>query len=156
MAIGTGSLIDFFGTQDEVTVTTPSAVTDDSFSVTADINAWTNDDDALTAKALLVAQWAVAPTVFGRIKLYARLTNIHGSDASPVPSADYKGDLIASFRPELNCNINTDIYLPSEEFILPNLEASQRYEFYIENNTGQTISAGWDLHIGPKAAGAHA
>ena len=43
MAISTDALIDFFGTQDEVT-TTPSEVTDTSFSIATDTSTWTNDD----------------------------------------------------------------------------------------------------------------
>ena len=39
---------------------------------------------------------------------------------------------------------------------LPNTVTSQQYELYVENVTGQSLPAGWDLSVTPKAIGPHA
>ena len=45
MAIGTDTIIEYFGTWEEIT-STPSTVANTGFSTLTDIPAWTNDDDA--------------------------------------------------------------------------------------------------------------
>ena len=39
---------------------------------------------------------------------------------------------------------------------LPNSVTSQQYEFYVENSSGQSLPAGWDIYVTPKAIGPHA
>ena len=57
MAISTGSSIEVFGTKDAVDDTTTSAVNDGAMSAAADITAWTNTDDAITAQLILLWQY---------------------------------------------------------------------------------------------------
>ena len=52
-------------------------------------------------------------------------------------------------------NVTTAQYIPLD-VVLPNTKTSQGYDFYIRNNGGQTISAGWDLYVTPKTYGPHA
>lgn len=151
MAISTDAAIEFFGTQDTVT-STSSSVADDAFSVSGDITAWTNDDDAISASAILELTYSVAPTVQTGVNLYARLINIVSTSDQDTPDANYQHVYLGTFP--LN-NVTSEQFI-SIEIHLPNTKTSQEIEYYIENKGGQTISAGWDLHVTPKAIGPHA
>jgi len=151
MAIGTDDTIEKFGTQDDID-SSSAAVTDGSFSVAGDLAQWTNDDDAPMARAILEAAFATAPTVGGTIQLFARHMDTEGTNDAPVPTANYPHVLVGIFPVKDDTSTNryhADIYLP-------NLEASQTYEFYVRNNAGQTMSAGWTIHITPITVGPHA
>ncbi len=151
MAISTDAAIEFFGTQDTVT-SSSSSVADDAFSVSGDITAWTNDDDAISASAILELTYSVAPTIHTGVNLYARLINIVSTSDQDTPDADYQHVYLGTYP--LN-NVTSEQFI-SIEIHLPNTKTSQEIEFYIENKGGQTISAGWDLHVTPKAIGPHA
>lgn len=151
MAIGTDSLVEFFGTQDTVT-SSSSAVTDGSFSVSGDITTWTNDDDAPMASIVLEATYSSAPTANTSVSLYARLMNIQSTNDQNTPDANFPHVFLGAFP--LN-DVTTAQYIPLD-VTLPNTKTSQEYEFYIQNNAGQTLSAGWDLYVTPKTYGPHA
>lgn len=151
MAISTGAEIDFFGTQDTVTGTT-SAVANNGFSATADINQWTNDDDARVASVTFTGTFAVAPTLGTYVNLYARLMNVDGTSDAPVPSASFLHYCLGSFPVD---GIATS-QVVTIEVPLPNAYTSQVYEFYIENKSGQSLNSGWTMKVTPKAAGPHA
>lgn len=155
MAISTNAAIEFFGTQDTVTAGGgTSAVTDGSFSASGDVvsGGWTNDDDAPMASAVLTCAYATAPTANTSVNLYARLMNIDGTNDAITPDSNNTHVYLGSFP--LDDTTSTQ-YIPLD-VRLPNQYTSQVYEFYIENNGGQTISAGWTLKITPKAIGPHA
>ncbi|MFQ5622428.1 MAG: hypothetical protein ACE5FS_03430 [Paracoccaceae bacterium] len=156
MAIAADALIDFFGTADALGTTT-SAVTDGSFSDgTNDLTAWTNDDDAPEAAAILTMQYASGTLDANPyVNLYARLIDIDGTTDAPVPDASYKEKYLGRFKIDTNLAATTD-NAHAEDIDLPNTETSQVYHFYIENQTGVTISAGWELTIVPKTVGPHA
>lgn len=153
MAIGTDSAIDFFGTQDAVT-TTGGSTADGAFTSAGQ---WTNDDDAPEAGFTLVAQWATATSIAGKpINLYTRLHNIQSTNDAPAPSATNPVVFLGSFiAPESTGS--TDFYMPlaSGTTRLPNQYTSQVHDFYIENRTGQTISANWSLYVTPITVGPH-
>ena len=152
MPIGTDDTIEKFGTADTVSAGSTSAVTDGSFSAAADAVDWTNDDDANRARARLTVTFASAPDAFGTIGLYARHMNIDGVSDAPEPSADFPATLVGVFRVEAAATtqrILCDMYLP-------NWDTSQVYNFYVANETGQSMAAGWDLDVKPVAAGPHA
>ena len=152
MAIGTDDSIEKFGTADTVSAASTSAVTDGSFSVSGDAVDWTNDDDATHGRARLTVTFASAPDAFGTVGLYARHMNIDGVNDAPEPSPDYPATLVGVFRVEAAATTQRlicDVYLP-------NWQSSQVYNFYVANETGQTMSAGWDLDIVPLADGPHA
>lgn len=151
MAIGTNDLIDKFGTQDEVSVASPSAITNNSFSVAGDVSAWTNDDDAPAAMATLECTFGTAPTLGSNVNLYARLLNVVSTSDQVVPSASFLHTFLGAFP----VDDVTATQLITLEIPLPNASTSQQYEFYLENRTGQTMSAGWSLYITPKTLGPH-
>lgn len=156
MAIGADTAIHFFGTADSLDNTT-SAVVDGAFSDgTTDLLAWTNDDDAPEAAAVLLMQYAsgtlaTAPAV----NLYARLMDIDGTVDTEVPQASYPRVFMGSFPIDTNLGATTDT-ASAIDIRLPNTKTSQVYNFYIQNQTDVTMTAGWDLTIIPRTLGPHA
>lgn len=153
MSIATGDLIDSFGTQDAVT-TSGSSTSADAFTSAGQ---WTNDDDAPEAAALLIAQWATATSIAGKvIRLYGRPHNVQSTNDAPAPSATNPVIYLGSFVAPASTG-STDFYMPlvSGRMRLPNQYSSQVWEFYIENKTGQTISANWSLYVTPISRGPH-
>ena len=151
MAIGTNDLKDKFGTQDAVT-TTGGSTADAAFTSAGQ---WTNDDDAPEAAALLVAQWATATSIAGKaINLYARVHNILSTTEAAAPSATHRVVYLGTFIAPAS-TAATDFYMPlvKGRMALPNYYTSTIIEFYIENQTGQTISANWSLYVTPITQG---
>lgn len=150
MAIGTDSAIEFYGTQDTVT-SSSSAVTDGSFSVSGDITTWTNDDDAPGAAVVFEGTYSSAPTAETTVDLYARPMNVQSTNDQDAPDANFLHYYLGSFP--LN-DVTTAQYCVIR-VALPNTKTSQEYDFYIQNNAGQTLSAGWDLYVTPYTVGPH-
>ncbi len=151
MTISTNAAIEFFGTQTTVTGTT-AAVANNTFSVTGDIVAFINSDDAPQASVVASLDWSVSPDDNGSVSLFARLMNIDATNDQDVPNANFQHVYLGSFP--IN-NVTTNQYI-AIEISLPNTTSSQVYEFYIENQTGQTIQANWTLKVTPKTLGPHA
>jgi len=151
MAIGAGTAIEFFGTQDTVT-SSSSAVVNGAFSVAADAPTWTNDDDAPVAAVILSATFSVAPTANSIVNLFARMMNVQSTNDQDVPDANFTHTYLGSFP--LN-NVTSTQFI-AIDVTLPNTKTSQEYDFYIQNSGGQTISAGWGLYVTPKTIGPHA
>lgn len=78
--------------------------------------------------------------------------NIQSTNDQNEPEADFLHKFLGSFPVE---NVTSAQYV-AIDVRLPNTKTSQEYDFYIENQTGQTISAGWDLYVTPKTIGPHA
>jgi hypothetical protein len=155
MAIGTNSAIEFYGTADVLGSST-SAVVNDAFSDGVnDLLAWTNDDDAPMATFALEFTTATTGTANTVVNLYAQLLDIGsaGTEDGQVPDANYQHHYLGSFP---HNNPSTAEQAVSLVAALPNTQTSQVYQFYIENKTGQTISAGWELTVRPKTIGPHA
>lgn len=155
MAIGTDAAIEFFGTSDALGNTT-STVSNNAFSDgTNDLNAWTNDDDAPEANAVLTWQYA-SGTVDedGYFSLYAQIQNPGGQTAETgVPTATHKHIWLGDF-PVKDPGTGTDVSA-SIRVRLPNTETSTVYHFYVENQSDVTMAAGWELEITPVAIGPH-
>lgn len=151
MAISTDSVIHFFGTQDTLG-TTSAAVSNDAFSIAGDLSTWVNDDDAPQASVILLANFSVAPDASSSINLYLRLLDFQSTNDGDVPDANFQHVFVGSFP--LN-DVTTAQYIPIE-ISLPNVETSQNYEFYVENKSGQSLPAGWDIFVTPKTLGPHA
>lgn len=151
MAIGTDSLIEFFGTQDDVTNASNSTIAANAYSVAGDIDSWTNDDDAPEAAFVLGYVAGSAPTAGGYVALYARLENIDSTNDEAVPTAS---DESAHFLGTFKIPNATSSYV-SLRAVLPNTYSSQVYEFYLLNNTDQTMSNTWTLKVTPVTSGPH-
>jgi len=151
MAIGTGSLVEFFGTQDTLG-TSSAAVANDAFSIAGDLSTWTNDDDAPRASVTILANFSVAPTASSVLNLYLRPLDLQSTNDQDVPDANFTHIYAGSFP--LN-DVTTAQYI-AIDISLPNAYTSQQYEFYVENKSGQSLPAGWDIYVTPKTYGPHA
>jgi hypothetical protein len=151
MAISAGAVVEYFGTQDTLG-TSSAAVSDSAFSVAGDLSTWVNDDDAAFASVTLEATFSVAPTAYSAVNLYLRPLDVEATNDADVPDANFNHIYAGSFP----LNDVTSAQYISIDINLPNTKTSQNYEFYIENKAGQTLSAGWDIHVTPKAFGPHA
>ena len=149
MAISTDAAIEFFGTQDTITGS-GGTVVDAAFGAAA--TTWTNDDDAPMASVVLSCSYTTAPDANSSVNLYLRLLSIQSTNSQDVPDANFGHVYVGSFP--LN-DVTTQQYIPID-IRLPNTVTSQQYNFYIENNGGQTMDSDWNLYITPKAIGPHA
>lgn len=157
MAIGTNAAIEYFGTRDALGTTT-SAVADGAFSDgTNDLLAWTNDDDAPWAAFVLTGQYPSGTLdAIPFFVLHARLIDVLGTTGdTPVPDANHSPHQLGIFNwnPDLAATTDDDMVVITK---LPNTRASQEYNFYIENTTGVSLSAGWELEVIPFTEGPHA
>ncbi len=148
MAIATNDLIAKFGSLTSIDDGSTSSIASAAFSVAADISAWTNSDDVPYARFILMCQWATVTNVANRaIIIHARPINIDSTNDAVAPSA-------SRLMPIGQFNVyaaatGTDYYFESSLCELPLLKSAQEIEFYLENLTGQTISANWTLKIMP-------
>jgi len=158
MAIGTNDSIVKFGTQDEVTSGTPATIASNAFGL-ADQGgtvAWTNDDDAKWAAAVLKCQFDTTMPTVGGLELYARLHNVQGTNDQNAPDANYLHTYCGSFPIDFGVAADTDFYTTIDRFELPVITTSQRIDWYLRNvGTGQTIGVSWQLWISPKTDGPH-
>lgn len=148
MAISTGTAVEFFGTQDTLG-TTSAAVSNNAFSIAGDLSTWTNDDDAISASVTILANFSVAPTASTSINLYLRLLAVQSTNDGTVPDANFQHTYVGSFP----LNDSTVAQYITIDIGLPNTKANQTYEFYVENKSGQSLPAGWDIYVTPKAIG---
>ena len=151
MTISTNAAIEIFGAQDTLG-TSSATVADDAFSIAGDLSTWVNDDDAPMASVTALIDYAVAPDANSAVNLYLRLLDTQSTNDSEVPDANYQHKYVGSFPVN---DVTTNQYV-TIDISLPNGKTSQNYEFYIENKTGQTIQAGWDIYVTPKTIGPHA
>ena len=148
MAISTGAAIEFFGTQDTLG-TSSAAVANDAFSIAGDLSTWTNDDDAPQASVILLANFSVAPDANSSINLYLRPLNIQSTNNQDIPDANFQQTYVGSFP----LNDTTAAQYINIQISLPNNQTSQGYEFYVENKSGQSLPAAWDIFVTPKTLG---
>lgn len=150
MAISTDAAIEFFGTQDTLG-TSSAAVSSTNFSIASDLSTFTNDDDAPQASVTLFVDYSVAPTASSSISLFLQLLNVQSTNDNDVPDANFQHVFVGAFPVN---NVTTAQYI-TIDIALPNGKTSQEYVPFIQNNTGQTIPAGWDMFITPKTIGPH-
>jgi len=155
MTIGADALIDFFGTQAAIDDGSTSSIADGAFSVAADITTRTNGDDAPSSSYILQCQFATLPDDNSTIDLFARKLNIESTNDSPEPDAVNLSQRVGSFTVDGTIAVTNDMFLPTNWLTLPNMKSSQEYDYYLGNNTGQTISANWELFENPSTKGPH-
>lgn len=151
MTIETDAAIEFFGTQDTLG-TTSAAVADAAFSIAGDLSTWVNDDDAPQASVVLLANFSVAPDANSSINLYLRALDVQSTNDQDVPDVNFLHTFVGSFP----LNDVTSAQYINIMISLPNNATSQNYEFYVHNQSGQSLPAGWDVFVTPKTIGPHA
>lgn len=146
-------MVDKFGTRDTITTGTPGAIANGSFSAAGDVSIWTNDDNAPYGNFSLKCQWATVTGVANkRVVIYARLMDIDSTTDEVAPSTNRKSNAIGAFN-VYAASTATDYQFTSGLCRLPPAYGDQKYEFYLENLTGNTISSGWSLTLAPITLG---
>ena len=154
MAITTDDAIDKLGTQDEIINIAGAAVTDGAFSDSGDLTQWTNDDDAPLALFAYDFTMASSPDAGSTVDLYVRVMNVSDTTQdSNVPSATFQHKHLGSMPMDSAGTAQLGVIGPVK---LPNLVTSQVYDFYLENNSGQSINTGSTVDIIPLTYGPHA
>lgn len=87
--------------------------------------------------------WAITTAINdGEIRLYSRKINFEGTNDAPTPSGTYPRDMVGVFVPDTAAGV--------QNIVVEGVPRSLREEeFWIENATGQTLSAGWTLKAYP-------
>jgi hypothetical protein len=88
----------------------------------------------------------IATTGGPTINLYRVDQDIDGSNDAPVPTSSNRSLFVGGFVVPLAVDATATLYLPLSEVPL-----SPVCNFYIENQTGQSILAGWTLKATPKS-----
>jgi len=163
VAISTNAAIHFWGSETQLTVASESAVNNGAFSVAADVNDWTNSDDApLAMFKLALHDLSGAATAGDTVDLYCKPLNIESTADYQGPNSNLKAIYLGSFLVDAVDPAATADYYVLGPVGLPNYKTSQEYEFYIYNNlTTVNITNGasgphWDLWITPMTIGPHA
>jgi hypothetical protein len=154
MTIAVNATIEFFGTLDDLD-SSSAEILDGGFSVAGDVvTPWTNDDDSPEASFSLSASFGTETDIAGKvINLYGRLLNIDGTNDESIPTATNTVGYLGSFLvPLANASDPYYMHCPAR---LRNYKPSSEYEFYLQNSTGQTITAGWVLKVTPVTVGPH-
>ena len=97
------------------------------------------------AEFALAVTFSVAPTENTVISLVARPLNIDGTNDADVPEFQRQVQFIGNF---IVNNVTTTQYLWLMGYELP-----READYYLANNAGQTISAGWTLKVTPRTLG---
>ena len=158
MAIDTDAAIWFFGTQDQVDDGSTSTISNDAYSVAADVDStWTNDDDALFGSAVLECQFDTTMPTDGSIGLYARLLNVQSTSDENETDANFSPNRVGTFKIDFGVANDVNFFTTIPLFDMPQAGAAQTIEWYIKNEgTNQTIGIDWNLWITPKSIGPHA
>lgn len=97
------------------------------------------------ARFVLKLQFSTVTSIENKvIGLYARPLNIDGANNAPAPTATYLEKFIGSFVLQAS-SASTDQYLMLIGYDLP-----REAEYYLLNNSGQTVAAGWTLKVTPR------
>ena len=113
------------------------------------MRAWTNDEDAQRASVTFQGALASASDVGKYIDLYLRPINvINSTDDDQPPNDEFKHIHVGSFPMDQDTAQQSTI-----DIILPNFKTSSEYEPFINNKSGQELSAGWECWIAPKGTG---
>lgn len=90
---------------------------------------------------------AIASTGSPSINLYRVDQNIDGTAGdAPVPTASNRSLFVGTFVVPLSAASTGNLYLPVTDVPL----SSDQY-FYVENQSGQSLTAGWTLKVTPKS-----
>lgn len=90
---------------------------------------------------VLAIAYGTAPVEGKVIHLYQRELNISGANHATKPGLEYRHKYMGSFAVKAQTEV--------QYISLTRISIEESCTFYIENDTGQTISAGWSLTAQP-------
>lgn len=97
------------------------------------------------AEFVLACTFSAAPTESTVISLVARPLNIDGTNDADAPDFQRQVQFIGNF---IVNNVTTTQYLWLMGYDLP-----READYYLANNAGQSIAAGWTLKVTPRTLG---
>lgn len=156
MTISTNDAVRKFGTQTTVTAgggTAAVSATAGTYSASGDAAAWTNSDDVPLASFVLTVQYPSGTITAGGIQLMARLLNTDGTGDEPATTANWIGHWLGNFLTGTGMAATTNYSIALGPVELPCAKTGQEYEFYVVNNCGVQLTAGWTLKITPTTDG---
>lgn len=138
----------------EVTLEESGASTADGvFTAADDVNFLIADNEISTGiqgthlkVRLTTVDTTVNPDVGGVVNVYARPQNIEGTEDGEPPTANYPHTFVCSLPVDDDQAVTQDIQKSLVKNPFPHTECA----YYIENQCGQTISAGWNLRVTPQ------
>lgn len=143
------SKIDRFGSQSTVSGTTADVLSG-GYSITSDIVAFTHSTETPYVSIVFQCQFLVAPAVGSSITLYARPASLPPTGQnSPVPEANFDHYKVR----QIPVDASTALQTSSVVIKLDQHELNTQFRFYIKNEAGETIPAGWALLSDPQATG---
>lgn len=156
MTIATNDAIRKFGTQTTVSAgggTSAVASTAGTYSASGDAATFTNSDDVPLASFVLTMQYPSGTITSGGIQLLCRLLNNDSTTDEPALTANWIGHAIGNFVTGAGMSATTNYAIELGPVELPAMKSSQEYEFYLVNNCGVQITAGWTLKMTPVTDG---
>ena len=149
MTIDVNDLQNKYGTLTDL-ANTSGAVLINSFSAQTDLLSWENTEDLPTAGIVGLFTFSTAPSASSpMLLLYARPLNIDGGDSADIPSANVQREFLGIFSLAPRTGLQK---IPLVASLLA-LKSAQTFEFYVENQSGETLDAGWSLQITPTTVG---
>ena len=143
------SKIDRFDSQVAVSGTT-SDVLSDAYSISGDIIAYNHTTETPYASIVFQCQFLSAPAAGSSITLYARPASLPPTGQnSPAPGTNFDHYKVKQIPVDASIALQTSLVLIK----LDQHELNTQFRFYIKNEAGQTIPAGWSLKATPKATG---
>lgn len=97
--------------------------------------------------ALFIAPTASIAAASVNIALYRRDLNFDGTNDETVPGASNKQKLVAVFTAPAATTASVSLYMQATKVPLPGGDC----EFYIGNDLGVNIPAGWTLKVTPRS-----
>lgn len=147
MAIPSKAQVNFYGTELQV-INDLSGIADGDFTST--VTTFTNTDNVPSASFLFEIGLNAAASPGGYIALYAKPINMGSGNRDQIaPSAFFKSTFIGSI---VVPGAAAGLLTMSFDTFLPSYNDAQEYEFYVENKTGQSLTA-VNCWISPKALG---
>jgi hypothetical protein len=142
MALATGALKKSLGSTVNHIVN-GAAVTTGSFSASSDIDtAFSNSDGYLWSDVILTYERGAAGSAGLTVALYRRYLDVVSTNDEPITDANFKAELVGV---KVSDNVTGLQYAVFENIWI----GGRPCEFYIENQTGQSISNTWDLDVIP-------
>ena len=149
MSFEINSKIDRFDSQVTVSGTTTDVLSG-AYSITSDIVLFNHATETPYASIVFQANFLVDPGAGESITLYARPANLPPTGQnSPAPDANFDHYKVA----QIPVDASTGLQTSSVIIKLDQHELNGEFRFYIKNETGQTIPAGWSIKLTPDSSG---
>jgi len=95
---------------------------------------------------LMIAPTASIASTSTNLFLYRRDLNIDGTSDENIPGTSNLNKLVGAFTAKASTTVSTTQFMQISDITLPGCDC----EFYVENQLGVNVPAGWTLKVTPK------